>query len=157
MSSLTADISTVKLTHEELIGLAEAISNGAVYGAVANGPEVNAPELAQSASSGIVLGTVSISAPMFEKSETLMELGSITHSVCKGAAEGAITAAAQKNLDLKAIARSTSFGGTSAATLAVIAASQPPATLSEIAKLAASGMIQGTMEATYEKMIRTGN
>lgn len=157
MSSLTADISNVNLTHEELIGLAEAISFGATYGAVFNGPDVKAPEMAQAASSGTVLGTVSISAPMFEKNETLMELGSITHSSCKGAAEGAITAGGKKNMDLKAIARSTAYGGTSAATLAVIAASQPPATISEIAKLAARGMVQGTMEATYAKMVRTGN
>jgi hypothetical protein len=157
MSALTADISNVNLTHEELIGLAEAVSYGATYGAVYNGPQVNVDKLAQAASSGTVLGTVAIAAPMFEKNESLLELGSITHSCCKGAAEGAITAGAKKDYDLKAIARSTAYGGTSAATLAVIAASQPPATLSEIAKLAARGMVQGTMEATYAKMVRTGN
>jgi hypothetical protein len=122
-----------------------------------NGPLEKAPEFAQSSASGTVLGTVSFAAPMFEKADSLTEIKSITLSTCKGAAEGAITAGAQKNLDLKAIARSAAYGGTSAATLAVIAASQPPATISEVAKQAARGMVQGTMEASYAKMTGAAN
>jgi len=157
IASLTGDITHVNLKHEELIGLAEAISYGAAYGAVVNGPLEKAPEFAQSSASGTVLGTVSFAAPMFEKADSLTEIKSITLSTCKGAAEGAITAGAQKNLDLKAIARSAAYGGTSAATLAVIAASQPPATISEVAKQAARGMVQGTMEASYAKMTGAAN
>jgi hypothetical protein len=151
-STLTADITQANLNHEELVNLAEAISYGAAYGAVINGPLEKAPELSQSAASGTVLGTISVSAPMFEKQTSSAELSKITLSTCKGAAEGAVTAAAQKNLDLKAIARSTAYGGTSSATLAAISLSQTPEVIAEVAKLAARGMVQGTMEATFAKI-----
>ena len=152
-----ADITQTNLNQNELVNIAEAISYGAAYGAVANGPVTKAPELAQSAASGTVLGTISVAAPMFDKPDAKSELNNITLSTCRGAAAGAVTAAAKKNLDLKAVARSTAYGGTSSATLAVIAASQTPDVIAEVAKLAARGMVQGTMQATYAKISGGGN
>jgi hypothetical protein len=156
-TTLVADITQTNLNRDELVNLAEAISYGAGYGAVVNGPLVKAPELAQSSASGSVLGTISVAAPMFEKQGIQGELNNITLSACKGAAEGTVTAAAKKNLDLKAIARSAAYGGTSSATLAAIATSQPPEIIAEVAKYAARGMVQGTMEATYSKVAGGSN
>ncbi len=151
-STLTADITQANLNNDELVNLAEAISYGASYGAVLNGPIEKGPELAQSSASGTVEGTISVAALLFDKQASKDLLNDITLNTCKGAAEGAVTAGAKKNLDLKAIARSTAYGGTSSATLAVIATSQPPEVIAAVAKVAARGMVQGTMEATYAKV-----
>jgi len=141
------------VNQQELVEFAEATAFGATRGSVLHGSNENAPEYAKSAANGSVLGLTSVATHLFGKPENLETLKAITFAACKGAAKGAISAGADTKKDLKAIARATSYGGTSAATLAGISASQTPDVLSELSRMAARGMAQGTMEAAFSTLV----
>jgi len=141
------------INQQELVEFAEATAFGATRGAVLHGANENAPEYAKNAANGTVLGLTNIANHLFGKPENLETLKAITFAACKGAAKGAISAGADTQKDLKAIARATSYGGTSAAILAGISASQTPDVLSELARMAARGMAQGTMEAAFSTLV----
>ena len=118
-----------------------------------HGSKENAPDYAESTANGSVLGITATATALFHKPENLETLKGITFAACKGAAMGAISAGADTNKDLKAIARRCSYGGTSAATLAAISAQQSPEVLSEICRMAARGTAQGTMEAAFRTLV----
>ena len=153
ISNLIPPGGDVDVNQQELVEFAEATAFGATRGPVLHGSNENAPDYAKSAANGSVLGLTSIATHLFGKPENLETLKAITFAACKGAAKGAISAGADTQKDLKAIARATSYGGTSAATLAGISASQTPEVLSELARMAARGMAQGTMEAAFSTLV----
>ena len=153
MSSTIPHGGDTLVSQKDLVDFATATSFGSTSGAVFNGSNANAPDYAESAANGAVLGITSIAAHLFSKPESLETLKEITFAACKGAAMGAISAGADTNKDLKPIARRSSYGGTSAATVAVISSDPSEEVLSEISKMAARGTAQGTMEAAFRTLV----
>lgn len=153
MSSTIPQGGDVMVSQKDLVDFATATSFGSTSGAVFNGSNANAPDYAESAANGAVLGITSIAAHLFAKPENLETLKEITFAACKGAAMGAISAGADTNKDLKPIARRSSYGSTSAATVAVISKTPTQEVLTEICKMAARGTAQGTMEAAFRTLV----
>ena len=153
MSSTISQGTDALVSQKEIVDFATATSFGSTSGAVFNGSKANAPDYAENAANGAVLGITSIAAHLFSKPENLETLKEVTFAACKGAAMGAISAGADTSKDLKPIARRASYGGTSAATVAVISSSPSQEVLSEISKMAARGTAQGTMEAAFRTLV----
>ena len=153
MSSTISQGGEALISQKEIVDFATATSFGSTSGAVFNGSKANAPDYAENAANGVVLGITSIAAHLFSKPEHLETLKEVTFAACKGAAMGAISAGADTSKDLKPIARRASYGGTSAATVAVISSSPSQEILSEISKMAARGTAQGTMEAAFRTLV----